>query len=302
MTAGSIVQRRLPRPALTVRWRKPRSPRIGPRSARAAIVTFVALFVLWHLVSMVAGTSSISGQRLVPNIIDLAGAFRSLSNWWVGGLGVPTTGSGHAETYSGALLSIFYHTAVTLGRLAGGLLLGMGAGLVVACIVGWSRIGRRLFRFPAHSARMIPLLAMMPLFGLWFGNTDTGAVLFVAVAAFPIVFVVAETAIAAVPEAFSNSARTLGAGRLRTYFTVVIPAAVPQVRGGIMLALGQSWSMVIAAEFLGQPTGLGNIVNQSEQFGHTNIIALVGLHVVICAGLTFALAGWAFGRITRWSE
>jgi len=149
---------------------------------------------------------------------------------------------------------------------------------------------------------MVPLLALMPLFNLWFGNTNKGSVLFVAVAAFPTVFVVAENALGRVPASYSNYARTLGSGRVRTYITVVIPAAIPAMRGGVMLSLGQGWSMVIASEFLGQTSGLGNIVNQSEQFGHTNVIALIGLYVLICAAITFGLAGWAFGRLVRWSE
>ena len=281
--------------AVPIRDRKWRN-RVPP------IVTVVGIFVVWQLVSVLAGTTALSGQRMVPSVLDVVGAFKSLSNYWTGGLGVPSTGSGYPETYAGAVLALCENTLVTLGRVSLGLLLGIGTALGAAFLVGWSAIARRLFRLPAHSARMIPLLAVMPLFSLWFGNTDTGSVLFVAVAVFPIIFVVAENSLGGVPASYSHYAQALGAGRLRTYFLVVIPAAVPGMRGGVMLALGQSWSMVIASEFLGQTLGLGNIVNQSEQFGHTDIIALIGLHVLICAGITFALTGWVFGRIVDWNE
>jgi ABC-type nitrate/sulfonate/bicarbonate transport system permease component len=83
---------------------------------------------------------------------------------------------------------------------------------------------------------------------------------------------------------------------------VVVPAALPSLRGGIMLALGFGWSMVIASEFLGQEVGLGNVINQAQYFGQTGIIALLGLYVLLCGSASYRFAGWSFGKLIKWAE
>jgi len=55
-------------------------------------------------------------------------------------------------------------------------------------LLGLSATMRRLFLLPAHLARMLPLLALLPLFNFWFGASDRGAIVFVAFGAFTIVF------------------------------------------------------------------------------------------------------------------
>jgi sulfonate transport system permease protein len=161
---------------------------------------------------------------------------------------------------------------------------------------------RRIFIVPAHAARMLPLLALAPLFNLWFGSSDRGSIIFVAFATFAIVFVIALSAIQNVPAYYLHYAQSLGASRKRGYFTVVLPAALPHIRGGILLALGFGWSMVIASEFLGQTAGLGNIVNQAQLNGRTNTLSVVGLVVMIYGALSFLLATRVFDYVIRWHE
>ena len=83
---------------------------------------------------------------------------------------------------------------------------------------------------------------------------------------------------------------------------VVLPAALPQIRAGIMLAVGFGWSAAIAAEYLGQEYGLGHIVQNAEFFGRTNLLALVALITLVLAALSFAAAARLMSWATRWAE
>jgi sulfonate transport system permease protein len=146
------------------------------------------------------------------------------------------------------------------------------------------------------------LLALAPVFNLWFGNSERGAVFFIAFATFAILFVVTLTALANVPSSYAEYARALGGGRTRVYLTVILPAGLPALRGGALLALAFGWSMAIASEFLGQNVGLGHIIDQAQEFGQTNTIALVGVIVMVYGALSYRLAARVFDYFIRWAE
>ncbi|MBJ7330143.1 MAG: ABC transporter permease subunit [Solirubrobacteraceae bacterium] len=266
------------------------------------LCSVVALLILWQVVSMLAGRTSVSNERYVPNVVDIAGAFNTLAYYWKGGLGVEATTDGGAVTFAGAVLGLISNSLATMARLAIGMTLGFIVAGLAAGLICWSSFLRKIFLLPANAARMLPLLAMSPLFGIWFGKSEVGATLFIAFATFAIIFVVALTAIDTVPGYYGQYARSLGAGKLRAYVTGVLPAALPGLRGGVMLALGFGWSMVIAAEFIGQDLGLGNIVNRAQEFGRTDTLGVLGIFIVAYAWVSYKLTAKAFDYITRWAE
>lgn len=55
----------------------------------------------------------------------------------------------------------------------------------------------------------------------------------------PLIMRTAEEALKSVPDSFREGSFGLGAGKLRTIFHVVLPAAVPGIMAGIILAIGR---------------------------------------------------------------
>ena len=267
-----------------------------------AVLSIVGLIVIWHVVSRLAGRSPLTNERLVPDALDLVRSFDRLAFYWPGGLGIHAITHGGAPTFGKAVLALAYNSLATALRLFAGLALGAILSVSLATLIGWSSMFRRMFVLPSHIVRMFPLLALGPLFNLWFGSTERGAIFFIALATFAILFVTTLTAIAGVPSSYSDSARSLGASRTRAYLTVVLPAGLPALRGGLLLALGFGWSVAIAAEFLGESAGLGNIINQAQQFGQTDTIALVGAFVMLYGAVSYRLAAHIFDHLIRWAE
>jgi sulfonate transport system permease protein len=267
------------------------------RLSALRLFAVLLLLVVWQVVSLVAGRTPNGNDRFVPGAVDIVRSFDSLAYFWQGGLGVKATALGGPATFQGAVLSLIWNSGATALRLASGLAIGSITGIVLAVVLSWSTVVRRMALLPAHLVRMLPLLAVVPLFSLWFGNSELGAILFVALGAFSLLFVWAMTAIGNVPRHYRHYAQTLGAGRLRIYLTVELPAALPSLRGGLLLALGFGWSGVIAAEFLGQQTGLGRVVVQAQFFGRTNTLAVVGLIIVVYAAVSY----WAAARVMNWA-
>jgi sulfonate transport system permease protein len=266
------------------------------------VAVLAGLFGLWQLASLVAGSSSVSGEPLIPDIRQVVRSFDSLAYYGQGGLGMAPASEGGPVNFPAAVLSLAQNTWPTLIRLALGLIVGLIAAGLLGVIVSWSSVLRRMLWLPAHAARMLPLMALFPLFALWFGNAESGVVLFVAFGTFSLMFILTVTAISNVPSYYFDCARSLGAGRLRAYLTVVLPASLPNLRGGVMLSLGFGWSMVIAAEFIGQKVGLGRIVILATDAGKVGILAVVAVFVVIYAAISSYLVTRGFNYLVRWSE
>lgn len=262
--------------------------------------TVVGLIVLWQVVALLVTGTNADGGSVVPGWPDVARAYVGLSDYWPGGLGVAAVTEGGSQNVLTATLALGHHSLQTILRLVLGLALGAVVGTLLGLAVSWSPWIRRLIALPTELIRALPLLAMIPLFALWFGISLTGMVLFTAYGTGVLYFAGTVNAVANVPQRFIDNARTLGASKLRIYRTVVLPATFPELRSTIMLSLGVAWGAVAGAEFLGAQDGLGQIIVYSQLYGFVDRMVVVALLFVLYAVLSYLLFDRVSRRLTRW--
>jgi sulfonate transport system permease protein len=261
----------------------------------------LGLMALWQLASVLIPYESVPGEPMVPGWqIVFTRTIVSLADYWQGGFGIKAVAEGGERSYATAALAILSNSWDTSLRLYTGLLLGAVAGSIGGLAVSWSKWSRRMVALPGQVLRTFPLMALIPLFQLWFGLTFEGMVLFVALGVGVIFFTGTVNAVANIPGIYIDYARTLGAGRLQIYRSVIIPAMFPELRSSILLGLGMAWTAVVAAEFLGAQTGLGQIIVYSQYFGYVDRMFLVALILLTYAALTYVLFERASRRLTEW--
>jgi sulfonate transport system permease protein len=261
----------------------------------------IGLAVAWQVASLLIRAESVPGEPMVPGWQFLATTtFVNLADYWHGGFGVAGIAQGGNRTYEGAFLAIVSNSVDTSLRLFVGLALGVTLGFAAGLAVSWSTWSRRLVALPGQILRTFPLLALLPLFELWFGLTFQGAVLFIAYAVAVIVFTGTINAVRNVHPIYLDNARTLGASDLQIYRTVILPAMFPELRSTILLALGTAWTAVVGAEFLGAQTGLGSIIAFSKIFGYVDRMFLVALFLLAYAALTYAIFERGSRKLTEW--
>ena len=244
--------------------------------------------------------------RRLPSLVPVASAIGVLALWfaastfelipyWPSPIAVADVFVEHA----GPLL---VHALHTLTRGLIGLGIGAVLGVAVALLFGWNRYIRAFLAPTLVAAKSIPVLALIPIFILWFGIGEKSIIPFVTVGCFFIVVVVSIEAIANVPQAYLWAASSLGASPARLYTRVVLPAIVPGIIGGLRIAAASVFPLTLAAEFLGAQQGLGYyIIKRVAQLQVPEMIAGV-ISITVLAVAADAAVRIVGGRLTRWSD
>jgi sulfonate transport system permease protein len=196
----------------------------------------------------------------------------SPANVWATGVQLTEAG-----TLQSALL-------ISLQRVALGLLLGIVIGAVLALVSGLSLIGERLIDPVMHMFRTMPVLALLPLFVLWFGIGEQAKVFLIGWAVIFPIYINLYAGIRGVDAKLVEAGTVLGLNRWGRIWQVILPGALPQFLTGLRLALGVSWLVLVAAEEINATSGLGYLITNAQNLLQTNVI-FVGLIVYSLLGL-----------------
>jgi sulfonate transport system permease protein len=267
-----------------------------------SFAVLVAIVAIWQILSIVYGAEAAPGEPMVAGWqVLFTRTFLSMADYWEGGLGVPSVAEGADRTYLAAALSLADHSLQTIVRLASGLVAGGVSGLALGLAVSWSTWSRRLVDLPLQFLRTLPLLAMVPLFQLWFGTSFFGEILFVAYGIGVIVFAGTVNAVRNVPQIYIDNARALGASRATLYRTVILPAILPEMRSTVLLSLGTGWGAVLGAEYLGAQSGLGYVIVYAQQFAYLDRMFLIALLFILYTSLSYLIVSRFTARLLEWA-
>ena len=123
--------------------------------------------------------------------------------------------------------------------------LGVGAAIY---LVEYAKRGSRLVklvRLTAETLSGIPSIVyglfgyLMFVLACGMGNSMLAGALTLAIMVLPTILRTTEEALRAVPDSYREGSFGLGAGRLRTVMRIVLPAAVPGIFSGVVLAVGR---------------------------------------------------------------
>ena len=153
-----------------------------------------------------------------------------------------------ALEYNSDNVSLFPALVNTLIMTALCLLIALPLGMFSAIyLVEYAKKGSkivRIIRMTAETLSGIPSI-IYGLFGMLFFCTAFGGysilagTLTMAIMVLPLIMRTTEEALIAVPDMYREASFGLGAGKLRTIFRIILPAAVPGILSGVILAIGR---------------------------------------------------------------
>jgi NitT/TauT family transport system permease protein len=188
-----------------------------------------------------------------------------------------------------------------------GLSISIALGIALAVVMNQaSWIERTLFPY-AVALQTVPVIAVTPLIGLWWGfEFRSRVIVTILISIFPII---ANTlfGLKSVEPTMRDLFRLHGAGRVTRLVKLDLPAAVPAMFTGFRIAAGLAVVGAVVGEFFfqaGDAKGIGVLINQSSASRgqgpqiYASIFAASTLGVAL-----FALFGLVGDRLTRhWSS
>ncbi|MDF9844569.1 MULTISPECIES: ABC transporter permease [unclassified Paenibacillus] len=192
------------------------------------------------------------------------------------------------------------HLRISLIRVLSGFLLGGGLGLVFGILVGLFKRSEKLLDPTLQMIRMIPSLAVVPLFIIWFGIGEESKVLIIAKGAVFPLYINTFLGIRSVDNKLFEVSRVLGFSRLKQVIRLVLPGATPSIFLGLRLSLGLSWLGLVVAELIASTEGIGYMMSDARQFADTPVV-FVGIFIFALGGLlSDVLVRLAERRLLGW--
>ena len=254
---------------------KPR-PAAGRAASAAAQVWRRVWFSRWTrflgpLLILVIWQLAVSLDHLPANQLP------SLGNVWSTGRDLIADG-----TLQSALLT-------SLRRVALGLLLGVSIGTGLALLAGLSLVGERIIDPVMHMFRTMPVLALLPLFVLWFGIGEKAKVYLIGWAVIFPIYINLYAGIRGVDAKLVEAGSVLGLKRWGQIRHVILPGALPQTLTGLRQSLGVAWLALVVAEQVNANAGLGFMISQATQFLRNDVIMVCLIVYAILGLLTDAI-------------
>lgn len=258
------------------------SPGRGLKISPVTIAGIALFFLVWTLAHLLIGRYMPS-----PAMALEAAASNLVESRYFLGLGLPEGG------YLPHLVSTT-KTAL-LGSIAGGAI-----GILCGLISAHSQTVFQIMRPLAAIFGTIPILVASPFFLIWFGVSDSAKIALVCLYSAVVLHLYALRAVEHIHPSYSEYARTLGAGPLAVFARVSLPGCIPELFGGMRMALAAAWGLSAITELLGTDRGIGRVIITTWGVQDvTSMMAglfLLSLFAIVADALLMAARRYA----TRW--
>ena len=212
-------------------------------------------------------------------------------------LPAPTAVAARMATDAGLLAR---EGSITLGEAAAGFVLGTSVAFGLATVMASSRpLERTLFPL-AILVKLTPIVAVAPLFTLWFGFGTAPKVAIAALITFFPMLVNSFVGLRSADLQEVAFLETLGASGREIFRHLRVPSALPYLFSGARISLNLALIGAVIGEWTGADRGLGRIIFVAN--ANLDLTALFGAVLVLAAiGIAAnALVGAAERRVLHW--
>jgi ABC-type nitrate/sulfonate/bicarbonate transport system permease component len=204
----------------------------------------------------------------------------------------------YREITEGELL---LHLGNTLMRVGAGFGLAMFAGVGLGMLMGRSARWDRPLDGVLILGLNTPALVVIILCYVWFGLTETAAVLAVTFNKLPCVAVSIREGARAMDQKLLDVARVYRLSRRDTFFRIYLPQLYPYLFGAARNGLSMIWKIVLVVELLGRSDGIGfRLGSLFHFFDIAGILAYTMAFMLVIFSIEALLLRPLESRLNRW--
>jgi ABC-type nitrate/sulfonate/bicarbonate transport system permease component len=190
----------------------------------------------------------------------------------------------------------------TLLEALAGFALGGLVAFILATVMAHSRLAERVLYPIALLIKVTPIVAVAPLFVIWFGFGPLPKILIAALITFFPMLVNALAGLRSANPAALDFLRSVGASTIEIFLTLRAPGSLPYLFAAARVAVPLSLIGAVVGEWWGASEGLGRIIFLANtNLDMPTLFAAVVVLTMLGVALTSLLA-LAERRMLRWHE
>jgi len=265
---------------------------IAPRPSRLrwpqsfdplAIVGILMLVALWYVLAPIVPHSALPPlHSVVQTMFEKFWFHRTFAFY-----GLVDTGFFSALIY-------------TIENVLMAVVLGGFIGIVAGLVTARSSLARAAIDPIALTLGTVPILIASPFLLLWLGGDRSSAVAMVGFYVAVMLYTYAQRAADNLDPVYESAARTYGASRGRILRNILIPGTLPEILGGIRIALAGAWGLEAIAELLASQRGLGKLIESISASSDIKTLLAALLLLGLTAALFDMIVALIFSQLTRW--
>ena len=195
---------------------------------------------------------------------------------------------------------IMPHIGITLYAAFLGLFYGIVLGTAIALIVGNNRVLAHILEPIFVGIHGLPLLALGPLFVVWFGIGIKSKIFMATISVFYLVFFNIYAGFKDVDIQLIQTLKLMRASKIQLMTKVILPSCIPWLIASLKAGVGAAVLGAIVGEYLGATAGLGWVIQSAGGYYNiTRVIACVIVLMVIMFILN-AIVSWIDRKALKW--
>ncbi len=198
----------------------------------------------------------------------------------------------------GSLIRNFYYT---LTEVIGGLFFGILTASTLGYLLAKSRKLEKFLSPYIVASQSVPVVAIAPLFVIWFGPGITSKVIICSLIVFFPILINTIIGLRSVPEDLYDLMRSLQANRWQIFSLLEVPAALPVLFGGLRIGATLSVIGAVVGEFVGADRGLGFLINLGRGQYDTSLVFVAVFSLIFMALALYAFIILLEQKLLKWN-
>lgn len=194
------------------------------------------------------------------------------------------------------------HIAVTTREAMTGLIAASVLGVVVGYIIARIRLMDYLLTPYLIFLQAIPIIAISPLIIIWFGSSYTSKAIIAGLITWFPMLIATIIGVRSVPLQLRELMRANVATPWQVFWHLEVPSALPELIGGLKIAVTLSVIGAAVGEFVSASEGLGYLVFFGRAVSDTPLVFVGVFLLTTLSLLLYGLVGWLEYALLSWQR
>ena len=227
-----------------------------------SVTTWLIIIAIWFI----ATNTGLVSSQLIPSPQEVLSAFLNIMK----------------NGYNA--IPFWKHLGISFYRLFVAVFFALLTAIPLGLLSGYFSKFRAVIDSLVNFYRPLPPLAYYMLLILWLGIDEGSKITLLFLASFAPIYIACSSAVGRVDETFILSAKSMGANNTQVFFSVVIPAAMPDIFIGVRTAVGVAYTTLVSAEMVAATSGVGWMVIDASRYLKSDVM-FVGIIVMGITGV-----------------